>query len=218
MIPPVLGRPRSSLRPKARSFGSVGTTMKARLAFPILLLSALSFSRSALAQSSHEQGANAPNLAAAPLGIDLSKTPSLTPEQLDLARAIGRDLVCLCDTCPKEPISDCRCGWAEMNRKIIQLSLQAGKTKDEILAAYVSVYDLEVRGTPPDEGLGRASYLVPYAFGLVMLLSFIGYAVRMRRRQPMAAVINSSGAQSPTNEPISADDRAELKKELEDLD
>lgn len=169
----------------------------------------------ALAQD-HAQTGDPPTLAIQPLGIDPRKTPSLTPEQLEYAKAIGRELVCLCGTCPRRNMTDCDCGWAETNRKFIQLAVQAGKDGPFILKAYESVYDLKVRPTPPDEGLGKASYILPYVAAIAGLMGVFAFGLRMRGSK--VAAQSAAKSSIPQNAPIASDAAQALKKELEDLE
>lgn len=164
----------------------------------------------------HAQTGDPPTLAVRPLGVDLSRTPSLTPEQLEYAKAIGRELVCLCGTCPRRNMTDCDCGWAETNRKIIQLAVQSGKDGPSILKAYESVYDLKVRPAPPDEGFGKASYILPYLAAVAGLLGVFAFGLKMRGNKQAVRAAVSTPANSAA--PISSEAEQALKRELEDLE
>ena len=50
--------------------------------------------------------------AAKALGVPTERKLAHDHAQAEVAKATGRDVVCLCGTCPKRLITDCECGWA----------------------------------------------------------------------------------------------------------
>lgn len=158
------------------------------------------------------------DLALRELAVSIDHIPPLTAEQDDYAKAIGQEVVCLCGTCPRHTITNCQCGWAQKNKKVLQAALIAGKTKDQIIAAYEKVYGLKVRPTPPDEGFGKLSYMVPYAAMVVGLGMVFGIGLKMRKRNEASGAVRSAAAAPPTDEDARDEARSILEQELDELD
>lgn len=137
------------------------------------------------------------------------------PDRMDFAKALGQDVVCLCGTCPRHTVTNCDCGWAHFNQRVIQLALLEGKTREMILSAYEAAYGLKVFPLPPDEGFGRVSYLGPYAVAGLGLILVIFLGLRMRNRPGEAPV---SPASASAGADLDDDARAALARELDDLD
>jgi cytochrome c-type biogenesis protein CcmH/NrfF len=136
-----------------------------------------------IVSSSAEAESPSPSAAAVVLGIDTEKPVTLAPEAMEQARAIGREVVCLCETCPRLTITDCGCGWAQTNKKTIEHALAQGQSRAEIIQAYREAYGSQVMAMVPNEGLARLSYLVPYATTVLGLIAVVVVGRRMRRRQ-----------------------------------
>ena len=160
-----------------------------------------------------------PEAAAQILGIDLrDATRRPSQAQIKAAKTIAADLVCLCGTCPREALESCQCPWAQKGRKTITYALMDGKTKDEILKAYETAYDLKVFGLPPDTGLGRMSYIVPYVAATAGLIAFFVFGIRLRRRSAAAlATVPAVDVDRPATDQSDEASRI-LAKELEELD
>ncbi|MEQ9503742.1 MAG: cytochrome c-type biogenesis protein CcmH [Deltaproteobacteria bacterium] len=157
------------------------------------------------------------DLARRELGVSIDNLPNLSPEQDDYAKAIGQDVVCLCGTCPRHTVTNCQCGWAHENKKVIRAALVAGKTKEQIIAAYEKAYGLKVRPTPPDEGFGKLSYMLPYAaivFGLGLVLVL---GLKMRKRGASSDAV-ATAAQNAPGEDVDDEARSILEQELDELD
>jgi len=153
-------------------------------------------------------------LAARALGVSTERSPELSLAQQNLAEAIGRDVVCLCGTCPKRLVTDCDCSWAQKNLVGIKSAVGAGKSRAEILAAYRSVYGEKVLAMLPDEGVNRLAWALPVggALGGLVLAGFVGRRYLQRKREAEAA----PSAAAPAA--VDASAAAELQRELEDLD
>jgi cytochrome c-type biogenesis protein CcmF len=136
----------------------------------------------------------------------------------DLERSIFGSLRCMCGTCARDLLSTCTCETAEEAREKIRAKLQAGETRDAILAAYAAQYGAEGLAVPPNRGVFRAIWVVPVlgigigAYGLARL-------VRSWRRDdgPNVPPRDSSGTGSPLRETRDAYD-ARLDDELKDID
>lgn len=183
--------------------------------FCLLLAIAIALPATAIAADKGEP----PDLAEKILGVDGTSLPIVTKEQKDYGKAVGQDVVCLCGTCPRHTITDCACGWAQRNKRVIEAALLAGKTREAIIAAYEKAYGLKVRPTPPTEGVGQLSYMLPYAAIIVGLgvVFFIG--LRMRKRNEVAdAVAGAAAAPAQDTAEADADVRSILEQELDELD
>lgn len=168
-----------------------------------------------------EADASAPasNLAARALGVDVSAAASLTDEQALLAKSIGKDVVCLCGTCPKHTITDCTCGWAGLNQRAIQNAVASGRTRSEIVQAYRSSYGDQVLAMLPNEGFAKAGWAVPYVSAIVGLAVVFLIGLRMRRRRGIADALRTAEGAAGAGAAGGADEtRAQLARELEELD
>jgi cytochrome c-type biogenesis protein CcmH/NrfF len=147
------------------------------------------------------------------LSVDPSQLQSLSQEQKQYAKVIGDELVCLCGTCPRFTVANCDCGWAHQSMSIIEAALVAGKTREQIHAAYEKSYGPKAFPKPPG-ALGDLTWLIPYVGGLLLLAGLFAFGVRAIRRQRASSVAVGSSI-----EEVDADaDREALKRELEDLD
>ena len=158
-----------------------------------------------------------PDAVAHLLGVDPKRMISLTKAQKDYAKAIGEEVVCLCGTCPRHTITACTCGWAHTHKKTLEVALLDGKTREDILDAYMKAYGAVAFPVPPG-GLGKAAWIVPYvAIGaFLVVLGLIG--VRLMRRQSAVVAETRATSGGGPGESIEAADRASLARELEDLD
>ncbi len=183
-----------------------------RLAVPLVLGLALIWGAPGEAETAGEAKDGATKL----LGVDPDRdTRKLSdPAQIDYAKKLGQDVVCLCGTCPRHTVTNCDCGWAHYNQRTIQLALLDGKTKEQIISAYETAFGLKVFPLPPDDGLGRMSYIVPYVGGVLGLLLVVFFGLRMKKNQPVPA-----GPSVPSSPEEQREDEARrrLARELDDL-
>ncbi|MCK6549490.1 cytochrome c-type biogenesis protein CcmH [Myxococcota bacterium] len=184
----------------------------------LLLGLALAGSR-ASAQADMETASHAPasDLVLKALGLDPNAAPQLTDEQIVLARTVGRDVVCLCGTCPKEPIADCQCGWASQNRRAIQGAIARGMSRDDIVKTYRQAYGDKVLAMLPNEGFARAAWILPYTAAVLGLFAvlFVGgrYLRKTRGHADGAAKDDAAPDVKGTDESKKA-----LARELDELD
>ena len=92
----------------------------------------------------------------------------VTQEQLD---EVGKELACLCGDCPRRPLDECVCGYAQQQHERIKKMLASGQTPQAIVDAYVRESGLEILSKPPAKGFYLAAWLMP---PLVLLLGFLG--------------------------------------------
>lgn len=160
------------------------------------------------------------NLAADALGVDLHSQKPHTPEQGYVAEQAGRDVVCLCGTCPKRLIHECECGWAAQNRNAIMNAVVDGKTREDIVAAYRRVYGDQVLAMLPNSGFAVTAWALPYAVAAVGLGAAVFVGVRVLKGRGVADASEVATPATPqTHQTVTDDDaRRALERELEDLD
>jgi cytochrome c-type biogenesis protein CcmH/NrfF len=93
----------------------------------------------------------------------------------DAERAVFSSVNCTCG-CARLDLTTCSCGTAEAARERIRDKMQAGETRDQIVAEYAKQYGKDALAVPPNTGAFRIIYAVPVlgialgAFGLVRML------------------------------------------------
>jgi cytochrome c-type biogenesis protein CcmF len=159
------------------------------------------------------------------IGIMLAATPVARAQTMthtgtvhigsDLERSIFGSLRCMCGDCPRDLLSTCPCSTADEARDNIRAKIQAGETRDQILAEYAAQYGAEALSVPPNQGILRAIWAVPIigiglgTFGLVRLVR----RWRTKEAGPSAGTARGNG-ERPTRDAY--DER--LDEELKDLD
>ena len=107
--------------------------------------------------------------------------------------AIAQNLMCQCGCTMMVP--DCVCGTADQFRQTIRQQLDEGKSKDQILAYFVSQYGEKVLGAPTKQGFNLTAWVIPFAAiiggggGIYMVLRT--WVLPSRRRvadEPVAAI------------------------------
>ena len=128
-------------------------------------------------------------------------------------KAVTSKLACWCGGCPRLPVGTCACGHCAPIRQEVTAMLASGKTEAEVLQHYVAKEGgMHVLSEPPDTGVGRLSWLVPYVVGMSGLLLAGLVAVRWSRR---AANDASTGAAARSEDAALG---SRLDDELRDLD
>ena len=130
----------------------------------------------------------------------------------DRVREVAKGLACLCGTCPRRPLDECACGWADEKRARIAEALEAGQDRKAIIAGFVAEFGQEAYVTPPAAGFNLSAWIMPI---LVLLLgvAVLGAVLRNWSRQRVAP----AAGRVPKTEP---DDpyRLRLEKELRERD
>jgi len=89
---------------------------------------------------------------------------------------VGKELACLCDTCPRRPLDECTCGYAQQQQARIDGLLGEGKTKQQIIDIYIAEFGKRVLSKPPAEGFNLTAWLMPplvLIFGFFMVRSVL---------------------------------------------
>ena len=124
---------------------------------------------------------------------------------------VGKELGCMCGTCPHRPVSECTCGWAEQARDRIKTMLAAGQSKQAIIAAFVRDYGEQVLSKPPAKGFNLTAWVMPPFILLVGFFVVRGVIKSWSQEKPAEAVAST--------EPDKTDPYfARLQKELRERD
>ena len=148
------------------------------------------------------------------LALCLSFAPAPAAAEVTDAQVkeVARELACLCDTCPRRPLDECACGWADKNRQRIADALTAGQDKQTIVAAFVKDFGQEAFSSPPAEGFFLTAWIMPF---LVLALGGLLVRIVLRNwsRDKRVPVANQA---SQTE--LDDDYRTRLTRELEEGD
>jgi cytochrome c-type biogenesis protein CcmF len=126
-------------------------------------------------------------------------------------KAVTTKLACWCGGCSKLPVGECSCGHCALVKSEVSTMLDEGKSFDAVLAHYVEEQGgNHVLSEPPDRGMGRVAWLLPYLLGLTGLLGAGAFAMRWSRSP------NVAGPASMLEEDSTL--RSRLDDELRDLD
>ncbi|RMH43872.1 MAG: hypothetical protein D6689_03865 [Deltaproteobacteria bacterium] len=142
----------------------------------------------------------------------------------DTAARLMKDIGCMCGGCNKEPIHDCKCGYAAQMRAEVLAALRGRdlsteeaqrRAYEEVRDAFIAKYGQEVLTLPIDEGFNRLAWALPFALigGSLALIVGVGrYWVRRGRRDWAVSV---AAAQQ-----VDLDDEAadRLDEELDRID
>lgn len=134
---------------------------------------------------------------------------AVTPEQI---KVVARELVCLCGTCSRESLATCTCTeFAVPQREVIGAALEAGKTKDEIVADFISRYGQMVLASPQPEGYKLLAWIAPLVALIlgVVLVRTVLLKWRREHAQPQAVPTAAAGPEGYNQR---------LQQELKDFD
>lgn len=129
------------------------------------------------------------------------------------ARELEAMLVAPC--CWSQQVSVHQSEAASKIKEEVRASLRAGRTRQEILDAYVATYGVRILVEPPARGFTASLYVLPV---LALVFSAGGVALIMRRFTRRCAPRSASPSrESP--EPVSVENlEARLDEELQELD
>lgn len=121
---------------------------------------------------------------------------SCSSETLTLEeRAQSIDKQLMCPVCPAETIDQSQAELAVQMRALVRQKVQAGETKDQILAFFVESYGESVLSRPPSQGFNILVWVVP-PLALIGGLALVWMAVRqLGQRRP---VPRAAGPQAPS--------------------
>jgi len=144
----------------------------------------------------------------------------------ELFSSIQRDMICLCGC--KSILKDCphvNCDYAIPARKKIREMLTEGKTRDQILAEFVSERGEQALAAPTKEGFNIIGYILPFiailAAGYGVSLIAMRWAGGAKAREGQVRKTDSEPGDSgpdPANGQTTDEMTERLKKELEEFD
>jgi cytochrome c-type biogenesis protein CcmH/NrfF len=125
-------------------------------------------------------------LNAAPLRLDIAYAQDATPIPVtdDQVNAVAERMYC--PSCQGVPLDVCGTQVCIEWREEIRTQLEAGRTSDEIVANFVTLYGERIVGTPQDPVLRAFSLITPYAIAVLVLLIGLWTMIRWRRSRRVA--------------------------------
>ena len=123
---------------------------------------------------------------------------------------VAKVMACLCGTCPRRPLDECSCGWADKYRARIGKELGEGKAKEVIIAGFVDEFGLEVYNTPPVKGFNISAWVMP--FFVLAMGSVVVWLVMRSWLQQRAAVVLKPEATDDDEDAYLSRIEAELKE------
>jgi cytochrome c-type biogenesis protein CcmF len=134
-------------------------------------------------------------------------------ERTQLERELEGEIQCTCGGC-RSSIKDCPmmgCHGDSLQTAKLKQLIAEGKTRDEILASYVSEFGSEaVLARPIDRGFNRLAWAFPYLVAVVAFVAVFFTARRWSSNSAAHAVAGDAGVDPTLN--------ARLDDELRDLD
>ncbi|MGH7635895.1 MAG: cytochrome c-type biogenesis CcmF C-terminal domain-containing protein, partial [Gemmatimonadaceae bacterium] len=115
--------------------------------------------------------------------VEAAQTVAVVPKS-PLEKDLQNSIICMCGTCGRKRVGECTCDKAAEMRQQIASLVAAGKTKDEVIQAFIQEYgSQEVLSEPIDKGFNRLAWLLPYAVG-VLGIAFVGVMALRWSRHP----------------------------------
>lgn len=131
---------------------------------------------------------------------------------------VTKDLVCLCGDsgCPNLIVATCTCDDAHRITQDVQARLDAGKTKEQILAEFVSEQGERVLAAPPRRGWKNlTAWILPFATVLAGTVFAFGVLRRWVRKDRQNRVDSPAPVVSAKVDDIY---RKKLAQQLKDFD
>ncbi len=149
-----------------------------------------------------------------------SASAAVTKEQV---KGVSGDLVCYCG-CANKVVATCGCGTADQIEADIRGQLEAGKSKEQIIAAYVAQHGEQGLATPIPRGFNVTAWIMPIVVimvgGVVIRTVVVRWRGRARVREARQAQTVDATATAPPHMPSAADARRQdqILRELKELD
>ncbi len=131
-------------------------------------------------------------------------------------KKVAADLACLCGDCPRRPLDECACGWADRYRQRIADSLDAGQDKQAIISGFVQEFGLEALSAPPAEGFHITAWIMPFLALVIGGLAVRSVIVNWRRNRLTATHGSPAHKLEPTDSLEKSAFRAQLERELKE--
>jgi cytochrome c-type biogenesis protein CcmF len=127
-------------------------------------------------------------------------------EQSEEERALFRQLLCNCGTCPKEALETCTCSWAHNAREAIRDDLRKGMSPEQIRKKYAEQHGEACVIVQASSGKEAALWIVPS----ILAIGGFGLIWHLSRKWRDNADEDSAA------EDKAAEDRAESKRAADD--
>ncbi len=137
------------------------------------------------------------------------------------AMKVTSTIQCFCGTCVNQTLHECTCGLAARERSRVASDLEAGRTPEQIIAAYVAEHGPQVRIVPERRGLNLVGWIVPFA---VSLAGVGGLAVVLRSWRRRGLSDSAAAAAGPEGAGATASSGADrtyaerLERDLKEMD
>ena len=145
------------------------------------------------------------------IGLLTTATPGVSAPTSEQIKSVASDLVCLCDTCNRESLSTCLCGFATTERDAIGDLLSAGQTRQQIVDGYVDRFGPMGLANPP-EGYDVV-WIVPFVMLAIGVFAVRQVLVYWHRDRPGA---EATAPAARATEAGDYDDR--LRRDLDDFE
>lgn len=133
------------------------------------------------------------------------------------AREIETMLIAPC--CWNQQVSEHQSAASDEVKKEIRVLLAAGRTRQEVLDAFVAQYGKRILAEPPAEGLGRFLYVIPWVVFGVSAVGLTWLIRHMSQHRPQPTPATAAAGLSQQVPPGDEGEYAQrLDDELRDLD
>jgi cytochrome c-type biogenesis protein CcmH len=151
----------------------------------------------------------------APLQLDLLYAQDATPIPItdDEVNAVAERMYC--PSCQGVPLDVCGTQVCIEWRQEIRTQLQTGRTPDEIIANFVTLYGERIVGTPQDPTLRAFSLITPYVIAAFVLLIGLWTMIRWRRSQRVPMNDDLPQTKEKNFPPDDDDYRARIEQDLQ---
>lgn len=144
-------------------------------------------------------------------------TPSTGAVTKAEVKDISGELICYCG-CASKVVATCGCGTADHIEEDIEKDLESGKTKDQIIAAYLETHGEQGLATPIASGFNLSAWVVP-----ILMFCVGGMVIRSALVQWHRKGLNGQPASIPENGSKRASQngtkrRDQILNDLEDME
>jgi cytochrome c-type biogenesis protein CcmH len=101
----------------------------------------------------------------------------------------------MCPVCQGQSVAESNSNLAQDMRQIIRKQLEEGKSKDEVIAYFVSRYGETILASPPPRGVNWLLWVLP---GLAIIFGGFGIAIYLYKSQSGKKSTGDSGKRTET--------------------
>ncbi len=114
-----------------------------------------------------------------------------TPQE----KRLFSNLLCMCGTCERLPLTNCACGWADDMRQRLAARMAIGESEESITAWYSKEYGTSALNVPPSRGFLRTLWVVPTLFVLAGGTGAVFLIRSWKKRAPAPKPTNDAAAE-----------------------